>query len=126
MKKVYAALHLNIAWLSKHFEDLWNFLSLLKHTFDIIGISEHKVTKGWKYSAFNILGYIFCFNQTETSQGGTASFVSKNLTYKLRPDHLINEHGWLESTVIELIFPNKKKYYLWYYLQASWYENKRL
>ena len=34
-----ATLDLNIASLSKHFEDLQNFLSLLKHTFDIIGIS---------------------------------------------------------------------------------------
>ena len=34
-----ASLDLNIASLSKHFEDLQNFLSLLKHTFDIIGIS---------------------------------------------------------------------------------------
>ena len=30
-----ATLHLNIALLSKHFEDLQNFLSLLKHPFDI-------------------------------------------------------------------------------------------
>ena len=49
-----------------------------------------------------------CFNETETSHGETGLFVSNNLTYKLRPDLLINEHGRLESTVIELIFPNKK------------------
>ena len=39
-------LHLNIASLSKHFEDLPNFLYFLKHSFDIIKISEHKITKG--------------------------------------------------------------------------------
>ena len=32
--------------LSKHFEDLQNLLSLLKHSFDITGISERKITKG--------------------------------------------------------------------------------
>ena len=42
-------------------------------------------------------------------------FVSNNLTYKLRPGLLINEHGRLEPTVIELNSPNKKYYYLWYY-----------
>ena len=103
-----APLHLNIASLSKHFEDLQNFVSLLKHSFDIIGISEHKITKGSKNSAFNLLGYTFCFNETETSHGGTDFFVSNNLTYKPQPDLLINEHRKLESTVIELIFPNKK------------------
>ena len=34
--------------------------------------------------------------------------VSNKLTYKLRRDLLINEHGKLEPTAIELIFPNKK------------------
>ena len=60
-----ATLHLNIASLSKHFEDLQNFLSLLKHSFDIIGISEHKITKCSKNSAFNFPGYTFCLNETE-------------------------------------------------------------
>ena len=36
-------------------------------------------------------------------------FVSNNLAYKLWPDLFINEHGRLESTVSELIFPSKKK-----------------
>ena len=88
----------------------------LKHSFDIIGISEHKIIKDPKNSAFNLLVYTFCFNETETSHGGTVFFfVSNNLTYKLRPGLLINEHGRLEPTVIELNSPNKKYYYLWYY-----------
>ena len=103
-----ATLHLNIASLTKHFEDLQNFLFLLKHSFDIIGISEHKITKGSKNSAFNLPGYTFCFNETETSHGGTGFFVPKNLSHKLRPDLLINENGRLKSTAIEWIFPNKK------------------
>ena len=37
-----ATLHLNIASLSKYFEDLQNFLFLSKHSFDITGISKHK------------------------------------------------------------------------------------
>ena len=94
--------------LSKHLEDLQNFLPLLKHSFDIIRISEHKITKGSKNSVFNLPDYKFCFNETEISHGGTGFFVSNNLTYMLRPDLLISEHGGLESTVIELIFLNKK------------------
>ena len=40
-----AALHLNIESLSKYFDNLQNFLSLLKHYFDFIDISKHKVNK---------------------------------------------------------------------------------
>ena len=84
-------------------------LFLLKHSFDIIGISEHKITKGLKKSAFNIPGYTFCFNETKNSDGGTGFFVFNNLTYKLQSDLLINGHSRLQSsTVIELIFPNKE------------------
>ena len=50
---------------------------------------------------------LFYFN--ESSHGGTHFFfISENLTFKQRPDLLINEPGRLESTFIELIFPNKR------------------
>ena len=35
-------------------------------------------------------------------------FISDNLTFKQCPDLLINEPGRLESTFIELVFPNKR------------------
>ena len=82
--------------------------SNLPNSFDIIGISEYKTTKSSKKSAFNLPGYTFCFNETETFDRRTGFFVSNNLTYKLRPDLLINEHGKLEPTFIGLIFRNKK------------------
>ena len=82
-------------------------MSLLKHFFNIIGISEQKTTEGSKNSAFNLPGHTFHFNKIEVFHGGTGCFVSNNLTYKLRPDLLINKHERLVSTVIELIFPNK-------------------
>ena len=65
-----ATAQLKIALLTKHFEDLRNFLSLLKHSFDITGISEKK-NEGSKTSAFNLPDYIFCFNENQTSHGGT-------------------------------------------------------
>ena len=45
MKIPLPTLHLNIASLSRHFEDLQNFLSLLKRSFNIIGVSEHIINK---------------------------------------------------------------------------------
>ena len=48
----FATLHLKIALLPKHFEDFQNSLSLLKHSFNIIGILEHKINKGLENSTF--------------------------------------------------------------------------
>ena len=60
-----ATLHLTIAALSKHFEDLQNFLFLLKHSFGIISISEHKINKNsiikdFNTKIFRFSSQIFC------------------------------------------------------------------
>ena len=39
-------LHLNIASINKHIDDLRLVLSLLEYDWDIIGISEHKIKEG--------------------------------------------------------------------------------
>ena len=57
---------------------------------------------------FNLLGYVFYYNETESSHGGTGLFVSSKLTFKQQLDFVINEAGKLESTFIELVLPNKK------------------
>ena len=53
-------------------------------------------------------GYTFYFNETKSSHGGTGFFISDNLIFKQGPDLIIDELGMLESTFIELIFPNKR------------------
>ena len=40
---IFSMLHINIASLSKHIDKLRNFLHILSHTFDVIGITETKV-----------------------------------------------------------------------------------
>ena len=57
---------------------------------------------------FTLPGYTFYFNETESFHGRTGFFISDNLTFKQRPNLLINEPGRLESTFIELFFPNKR------------------
>ena len=82
----------------------------MKHSFDIIGISEHKVNKNSMNVDFDFTlpGYTFYFNETESSLRGTGFFISDNLTFKQCSDPLINDPARLESTFIELIFPNKR------------------
>jgi hypothetical protein len=44
-KSAFGLLHLNIASLNKHIDDLRTTLNRLKFNFDVIGISEHKIGK---------------------------------------------------------------------------------
>ena len=102
-------MHLNIASLNKHFEDLYNLISLINFHFDIIGVSEHKINQANSNSNdYNIPGYNFCFDLTETSHGGTGFYISKKLTFQKRADLNIYSTGKLESTFIELDFTDKK------------------
>ena len=41
----FSLMHVNIASLNAHIDDLKNVLSRLKTNFDIIGISKHKISK---------------------------------------------------------------------------------
>ena len=79
-----------------------NFLCLLKHSFNIIGISEHKINK--KLICLVMHSLITKLKASIEEQ----FFVSHKLTFKQRPDLVINEAGKLESTFIELILPNKR------------------
>ena len=104
----FSVLHLNIASLHKHFEDLQNYISLLKQSFHIIAITEHKISLNSNEKSFNLPGYNFCFNFTESTHGGTGFFTSEKLNYKVRNDLNMCQPGNLESTFIELILPFKR------------------
>ena len=102
--------HTNIASLSKHIEELRETLVLLKHNFQIIGLTEHKIRKDIDPVVnIDIEGYRpFIYNPTETTHGGTGFYISNSLNYKRRDDLNFNSKGDFESTFIEIIIPNKK------------------
>ena len=71
-------LHTNIASISKQFDDLATFLSLVEFNFQIIGVIEHKIQKRVENSTSNIdlQGYHpFVFDKTKTTHGGTSFLV---------------------------------------------------
>ena len=45
---------------------------LLDHYFSIIEISEHKISKNPNNINFNLAGYAFCYNELESSHGGSS------------------------------------------------------
>ena len=64
----FGLLHINIASLNKHIDDLKLILSMFTHEIDVIGISEHKIQKvNEKPSGY----HEFLFQPTETTHGGT-------------------------------------------------------
>ena len=96
--------------MDAHIDDLRSVLSRLKLSFDIIGISEHKITKNSSPSNnVDILGYDeFKFVPTETSFGGTGFYIKSDLDYIVRDDLEINSKGNCEAMFIEVILPDRK------------------
>ena len=79
--------HVNSYPLNKGFDDLQHLLSCTKTKFDIIAISETRITKQVSLSNnLNINNYSFEFTPTETSAGGTLLYIANHLSHKCRND----------------------------------------
>ena len=80
-------IHLNISSLALHIDKLELFLSLIKTKFDIICISESRITKNNSLTTnINIPGYNFEHTPTESKAGGSLMYISDKISYKLRND----------------------------------------
>ena len=106
-------LHLNIASLSKHKDELETMLKMINYQFDIIGISETKIEKNvTPIFDLNLQGYTYYGTPTESTKGGTLLYINNKLKCKPRKD--LNENlyksGELESTFVEIINPRKKNF----------------
>ena len=110
-KNDFSLFHTNIGSLSKHKEELETILTMLDYKFDIIGISETKLSKNIEPNFdINIKGYKCYHVDTEASKGGTLIYISDTINCKERQDlaSLLYKSEVLESTFIEIINPNKK------------------
>ena len=69
--------HVNVCSLSKSFNDLQNLLSCTNKNFDIIAITETRITKNmFITNNLNIKNYSIEFTPTETSAGGTLLLIT--------------------------------------------------
>ena len=74
-----SVLHLNISSLSAHIDDLKNFLSELSIKFDIICISESRLSqKNPQTTNINLTGYSIEQTPTESSAGGVLLYISQS------------------------------------------------
>ena len=109
--KCFSAFHLNIASLTKHFDELQTLLSLLNINFSVIGITETKFLKDIQPSTnFTLNGYCCEHTPTEMSAGGALLYISNHLTYKPRKDlnNSFYQSNDLESVFIEIVYEKKK------------------
>ena len=98
--------HINACSLNKNFDDLQHLLSCTKNVFDIIAISETRITKQVSLlNNLNLNNYSFEFTPTETSAGGSLLNIANHLSYKCRNDLNIYKKSELES--IEIVNPRK-------------------
>ena len=97
-------IHLNILSLALHIDKLKLFLSLIKTKFDIICISESRITKNNSLTTnINIPDYNFEHTPTESKEGGSLMYIS----YKLHNDLNICWSKPLESAFTEVSITNK-------------------
>ena len=100
--KLLSLFHVNACSLNKNFNDIQHLLSSTKNVFDIIAVSETRITKQVSLlNNLNLNHYSSEFTSTETSAGGTLLYIANHLSYKCPNDLNIYKKNELESTFIK-------------------------
>ena len=109
-KSSFGLFHVNIASLNAHIDDLRDLLCRLDFSFDVIGISEHRIKKDQKPSNnINLQGYDeFKFEPTGTACGGTGFYINEKHDYIERDDLKLNSPSDFEAKFVEIILPDRK------------------
>ena len=84
-KSFLSLFHLNTCSLSKNIDDFEHLIQSRKTDFDIIAVSESRITKN-KLPPIDISipNYSYEFCPTEPSAGGTLIYIRNHLSYKMR------------------------------------------
>ena len=105
--------HINACSINKNHDELHHLLSCTKTIFDIIAISETRITKQVSLSNDLYLNnYSFEFTPTETSAGGTLLYIANHLSYKCRNDLNIYKKINLNLLLLKLSI-QKSQILLW-------------
>ena len=107
-EKDLSVIHLNISSLPLHINELKNFISFFKYKFDIIYLSESRITKRNTLTTnIDISGYSIEHTPTESKAEGCLLYISDKIPYKLRNDLNVYCPKQLESVFIEVLLSNK-------------------
>ena len=112
----FSLLHLNISSLSCHINDLVDFLALLNTKFDVICITETRLShKNPITTNIELPGYNTEQTPTESSAGGTLIYISQNLSYKRRTDQIFKyavQKNWNLYSLKSWFLINKVTYWV--------------
>ena len=79
--------NINSCSLNKNFEELQNLLQLTNIHFDVIAITETRITKNISVTQnIELSNYSFEHTPTESSAGGPILYIVNHLSYKTRSD----------------------------------------
>lgn len=73
--KIFSMIHLNIASLSAHIDELRSLLIILGHPFDVICLTETRIHDENPINNFQIDGYDFLHTPTSTKCGGAGMYI---------------------------------------------------
>ena len=107
-EKSLSLFHINISSLSKHQDDLEHLLNSLKIDFDVIAISETRISINNSSSGktnLNNLSFEYC--ATQSAAGGTALYIKNTHTFIPIHDLSIYKSLQLESNFVEIVLPKK-------------------
>ena len=105
--------HTNACSLSKNFDDREHLLKCTNKVFDIVAVSETRISKKTLLTSnINLQNCSFEFTPTESNAGGTLLYIANHLSYKPRTDLNLNIASQLESTFAEIINSRKRTSFL--------------
>ena len=117
--------HINACSLNKNFHDLQHLLNCTKNLFDIIAISETRITKQVSLlNNLNLNNYSFKFTLTETFSGRTLLYITNHLSYKCSNEPILKEefhNNYKKYRNLLLILVNKSRQtYDDKYFEGNW------
>ena len=87
MEKSFGLFLINISSLNLHFDELHTALNLLDYLFEVIGVTETKLSENLKYKTnISLKGYTFHYQPTKSFCGGLAIYVKNSLNHFPRSD----------------------------------------
>ena len=108
-KDLSSYLHLNIASLPSHIDELRNLIVDIDIDIDVFGISESALNQSdSNHTNVDINGYVIEHTPSEARKGGALLYINSNNSYKTRKDLNIYKSKELESVFIEIINKREK------------------
>ena len=113
----FSIFHNNIISLNHNLEKLQtNYLTKMDFKFDIIGLTETKITKTTCNVSFEIPGYFFEYVTTPLASGGVALFINEDLNYTVL-ERVSCEA--FQALWIEICHEKQKKCYMLHNLSST-------